>query len=95
VVIVTAGFPRMPGMSRDDLLTKNAGVMIGQVAEGIKTIAPNAFVICHHQPARRDGVGAAAEVRPAGEKVVGMAGVLDSAASACSWRRSSTSRSRT
>ena len=36
VVIVTAGFPRMPGMSRDDLLTKNAGV-IAQVAEGIKT----------------------------------------------------------
>src|SRR5664279_5130292 len=39
VVIVTAGFPRMPGMSRDDLLTKNAGV-ITQVAEGIKTFAP-------------------------------------------------------
>ena len=36
VVIVTAGFPRMPGMSRDDLLAKNAGV-IAQVAEGIKT----------------------------------------------------------
>ena len=35
VVIVTAGFPRQPGMSRDDLLAKNAGV-IGEVAEGIK-----------------------------------------------------------
>ncbi|MGX9966858.1 malate dehydrogenase [Roseomonas sp. F4] len=77
VVIVTAGFPRMPGMSRDDLLTKNAGV-IGQVAEGIKTYAPNAFVICITNPLdvmvwvlqQRSGLPA--------EKVVGMAGVLDS-----------------
>ncbi|MEI6159175.1 MAG: malate dehydrogenase, partial [Roseococcus sp.] len=49
VIIVTAGFPRMPGMSRDDLLTKNAGVM-ATVAEGIKTYAPNAFVICITNP---------------------------------------------
>ena len=77
VVIVTAGFPRMPGMSRDDLLTKNAGV-IGQVAEGIKTHAPNAFVICITNPLdvmvwvlqQRSGLPP--------EKVVGMAGVLDS-----------------
>ncbi|NKE44516.1 malate dehydrogenase [Roseomonas frigidaquae] len=77
VVIVTAGFPRMPGMSRDDLLTKNAGV-IGQVAEGIKQYAPNAFVICITNPLdvmvwvlqQRSGLPA--------EKVVGMAGVLDS-----------------
>ncbi|MBL93487.1 MAG: malate dehydrogenase, partial [Myxococcales bacterium] len=40
VCIVTAGFPRKPGMSRDDLLSKNLEV-IGQVAEGIKTYAPN------------------------------------------------------
>jgi malate dehydrogenase len=78
VVIVTAGFPRLPGMSRDDLLTKNAGV-IGQVAEGIKTYAPNAFVICITNPLdvmvwvlqQRSGLPA--------NRVVGMAGVLDSA----------------
>ena len=67
VVIVTAGFPRMPGMSRDDLLTKNAGVM-GQVAEGIKTYCPGRLRHLHHQPARRHGLGAAAEVGPAGEQ---------------------------
>jgi malate dehydrogenase len=77
VVIVTAGFPRMPGMSRDDLLTKNAGV-IGQVAEGIKAHCPDAFVICITNPLdvmvwvlqQRSGLPA--------NKVVGMAGVLDS-----------------
>jgi malate dehydrogenase len=77
VVIVTAGFPRMPGMSRDDLLTKNAGV-IAQVAEGIKTHCPNAFVIVITNPLdvmvwvmqQRSGLPA--------NKVVGMAGVLDS-----------------
>jgi len=78
VVIVTAGFPRMPGMTRDDLLTKNAGV-ISQVAEGIKTYAPNAFVICITNPLdvmvwvlqQKSGLPP--------EKVVGMAGMLDSA----------------
>jgi malate dehydrogenase len=78
VVIVTAGFPRMPGMTRDDLLTKNAGV-IAQVAEGIKAHCPNAFVIVITNPLdvmvwvmqQRSGLPA--------NKVVGMAGVLDSA----------------
>ena len=77
VVIVTAGFPRMPGMSRDDLIGKNAGV-IAQVAEGIKTHCPNAFVICITNPLdamvwvmkEKSGLPA--------NKVVGMAGVLDS-----------------
>jgi len=77
VVIVTAGFPRMPGMSRDDLLTKNAGV-IAAVAEGIKTYAPDAFVIVITNPLdvmvwvmqQKSGLPA--------HKVVGMAGVLDS-----------------
>jgi malate dehydrogenase len=77
VVIVTAGFPRMPGMSRDDLLAKNAGV-IGQVAEGIKAHCPDAFVIVITNPLdvmvwvmqQRSGLPA--------NKVVGMAGVLDS-----------------
>jgi len=77
VVIVTAGFPRMPGMTRDDLLTKNAGV-IAQVAEGIKAYCPDAFVIVITNPLdvmvwvmqQRSGLPA--------NKVVGMAGVLDS-----------------
>jgi len=78
VVIVTAGFPRMPGMSRDDLLAKNAGV-INQVADGIKAHCPEAFVIVITNPLdvmvwqlqQRSGLPP--------EKVVGMAGVLDSA----------------
>jgi malate dehydrogenase len=78
VVIVTAGFPRMPGMSRDDLLTKNAEV-IGQVAQGIKEHCPGAFVICITNPLdvmvwvlqQKSGLPP--------ERVVGMAGVLDSA----------------
>ncbi len=77
VVIVTAGFPRMPGMSRDDLLAKNAGV-IATVAEGIKTHCPDAFVIVITNPL--DVMVAVMQERsglPA-NKVVGMAGVLDS-----------------
>ena len=77
VVIVTAGFPRMPGMSRDDLIGKNAGV-IAEVADGIKTHCPNAFVITITNPLdamvyvmqQKSGLPA--------NKVVGMAGVLDS-----------------
>ena len=77
VVIVTAGFPRTPGMSRDDLIGKNAGV-IAQVAEGIRTHCPEAFVICITNPLdamvwvmkEKSGLPA--------HKVVGMAGVLDS-----------------
>ncbi|MDB5412814.1 MAG: malate dehydrogenase, partial [Rubritepida sp.] len=77
VVIVTAGFPRQPGMSRDDLLTKNAGVM-GTVAEGIKTYAPNAFVICITNPL--DVMVWALQQKSGlpSNMVVGMAGVLDS-----------------
>ena len=77
VVIVTAGFPRMPGMSRDDLLAKNAGV-IASVAEGIKTHCPDAFVIVITNPL--DVMVAVMQERsglPA-NRVVGMAGVLDS-----------------
>lgn len=77
VVIITAGFPRMPGMSRDDLVSKNAGV-IAQVAEGVKTHCPDAFVIVITNPLdamvwvfkEKSGLPA--------HKVVGMAGVLDS-----------------
>ena len=78
VVIVTAGVPRKPGMSRDDLLGINLKVM-GAVGAGIKAHAPNAFVICITNPldamvwALREYSGLPHE------KVVGMAGVLDSA----------------
>src|SRR3954451_24111258 len=77
VVIVTAGFPRTPGMTRDDLVAKNAGV-IPQVADGIKQYCPDAFVIVITNPLdamvwvmqQKSGLPA--------HKVVGMAGVLDS-----------------
>ena len=78
VVIVTAGVPRKPGMSRDDLLEINLKVM-QQVGEGIAAHAPNAFVICITNPldamvwALRQFSGLPHH------KVVGMAGVLDSA----------------
>jgi len=78
VVIVTAGVPRKPGMSRDDLIETNTNVM-KQVADGIKTYAPDAFVICITNPldamvwVLREAAGLPHE------KVVGMAGILDSA----------------
>jgi hypothetical protein len=77
-VIVTAGVPRKPGMSRDDLLEINLKVM-KQVGEGIRDNAPNAFVICITNPldamvwALREFSGLPANM------VCGMAGVLDSA----------------
>ncbi|HEY0214682.1 MAG TPA: malate dehydrogenase [Paenirhodobacter sp.] len=78
VCIVTAGVPRKPGMSRDDLLGINLKVM-KSVGEGIAQYAPNAFVICITNPldamvwALQQFSGLPVE------KVVGMAGVLDSA----------------
>ena len=78
VCIVTAGVPRKAGMTRDDLLGINLKVM-KSVGEGIKAHAPNAFVICITNPldamvwALREFSGLPAQ------KVVGMAGVLDSA----------------
>jgi malate dehydrogenase len=78
VVIVTAGVPRKPGMSRDDLLQINLKVM-SAVGEGIKNYAPNAFVICITNPldAMVWALRTFADHPP--EKIVGMAGVLDSA----------------
>ncbi|MFL5176235.1 MAG: malate dehydrogenase, partial [Microvirga sp.] len=78
VVIVTAGVPRKPGMSRDDLVGINARV-INAVGKGIKENAPNAFVIVITNPLDAM-VGLMQEVTgfPA-NRVVGMAGVLDSA----------------
>ena len=78
VVIVTAGIPRKPGMSRDDLIGTNTKVMQA-VGEGIKKNCPNAFVICITNPldamvwALREASGMPKH------KVVGMAGILDSA----------------
>jgi len=78
VVIVTAGVPRKPGMSRDDLIGINASVM-KSVGEGIKQYAPDAFVICITNPLDAM-VWALREVSGLPHnKVVGMAGVLDSA----------------
>lgn len=78
VVIVTAGVPRKPGMSRDDLIGINSGI-IKTAGEGIKKHAPNAFVIVITNPL--DAMVAVMQevtgFKP--EKVVGMAGVLDSA----------------
>jgi malate dehydrogenase len=77
VCIVTAGVPRKPGMSRDDLLSINLKVM-EQVGAGIKKYAPNAFVICITNPL--DAMVWALQKTCGLPKpmVVGMAGVLDS-----------------
>ena len=78
VVIVTAGVPRKPGMSRDDLVEINTKVM-KQVGEGIKQNCPKAFVICITNPLdAMVGVLQRASNLPL-HMVVGMAGVLDSA----------------
>jgi malate dehydrogenase len=78
VVIVTAGVPRKPGMSRDDLIGINAKVMAA-VGEGIKNNCPDAFVICITNPLDAM-VWVLREVSGLPHnKVVGMAGVLDSA----------------
>src|SRR5205085_2912446 len=78
VCIVTAGVPRKPGMSRDDLLGINLKVM-EQVGAGIKKYAPNAFVICITNPL--DAMVWALQKCCGLPKnmVIGMAGVLDSA----------------
>ena len=77
VIIITAGVPRKPGMSRDDLLGINLKI-IKQVAEGIKKNAPDAFVICITNPL---DVMVMAFQKFSGlpsNKVIGMAGILDS-----------------
>lgn len=77
VIIVTAGVPRKPGMSRDDLLGINLKVM-SQVGAGIKQYAPNAFVICITNPLDAM-VWALSEFSGVPKnKIIGMAGVLDS-----------------
>jgi len=78
VVIVTAGVPRKPGMSRDDLLGINLQVM-EQVGSGIKKYAPNAFVICITNPLDVMVWALQKFSQVPTHKLVGMAGVLDSA----------------
>ena len=77
VIIITAGVPRKPGMTRDDLLGINLKI-IKEVAQGIKKTSPNAFVICITNPL---DVIVMALQKYSGfpkNKVVGMAGILDS-----------------
>jgi len=78
VVIVTAGVPRKPGMSRDDLLAINLKIM-ASVGEGIKTYAPDAFVVCITNPLDAMVWALCQYSQHPHEKIVGMAGVLDSA----------------
>ncbi|MBO6489688.1 MAG: malate dehydrogenase [Pelagibacteraceae bacterium] len=77
VIIITAGVPRKPGMSRDDLLGINLKI-IKQVAEGIKNYAPNAFVICITNPLDVIVMALQQYSKLPTNKVVGMAGILDS-----------------
>ena len=77
VIIITAGVPRKPGMTRDDLLGINLKI-IKQVAEGIKKTSPNAFVICITNPLDVIVMALQKYSSLPKNKVVGMAGILDS-----------------
>ncbi len=76
VIIITAGVPRKPGMSRDDLLGTNLKI-IKQVAEGIKDTSPNALVICITNPLDVIVMALQKYSNFPKEKVIGMAGILD------------------
>ena len=75
VVVITAGFPRQPGMDREDLLSKNLSIMTN-VAKQVKEYAPNAFVIVLSNPLDYAFYKVSGFAK---NKVVGMAGALDSA----------------
>ena len=77
VIIITAGVPRKPGMNRDDLLSINLKI-IKEVADGIKKNSPNAFVICITNPLDVIVMALQKYSRLPKNKVVGMAGILDS-----------------
>ena len=77
VIIITAGVPRKPGMTRDDLLGINLKI-IKQVAEGIKKTSPNAFVICITNPLDVIVMALQKYSNLPKNKIVGMAGILDS-----------------
>ncbi len=78
VCIITAGFPRKPGMSREDLLEKNLNV-VKEVANGVKTYAKNAFVVMVTNPLDTMVYAFHKLSGFAPQKVIGMAGILDSA----------------
>ncbi len=82
MVIITAGLPRKPGMSRDDLLKTNADI-VGKVTEEVAKYSPNAFIIVVSNPL--DAMTQVAFKRSGFPKnrVMGMAGVLDSARMRC------------
>ena len=77
VIIITAGVPRKPGMTRDDLLGINLKI-IKQVAEGVKDTSPNAFVICITNPLDVIVMALQKYSGMPKNKIVGMAGILDS-----------------
>ena len=76
VIIITAGVPRKPGMSRDDLLSINLKI-IKQVAEGIKSNSPNSFVICITNPLDVIVMALQKYSKLPTSNIVGMAGILD------------------
>ena len=78
IVVVTAGLARKPGMTRDDLLLKNAEI-IGGIADSIKKYAPNSIVIVVTNPLDVMVYLTWAKIKFPTQRVVGMAGVLDSA----------------
>ncbi len=78
IVIITAGIPRKPGMSRDDLLSTNSKIM-KDVCAGIKKYSPNSVVIVVSNPLDAMAYVALKELDFPRERVIGMAGVLDSA----------------
>ena len=78
IVIITAGIPRKPGMSRDDLLNTNAGIM-KQVCEQVKASSPNAILIIVSNPLDVMCYVAKQVTGFPRERVIGMAGVLDTA----------------
>ncbi|MBM3858895.1 MAG: malate dehydrogenase [Verrucomicrobia bacterium] len=82
LVVITSGVPRKPGMSRDDLLKINAGI-VGSVCDAIKANAPNAIVIIVSNPLDVMTYLAAVQLGFPKNKVLGMAGVLDSARFRC------------
>jgi malate dehydrogenase len=78
VVIITAGLPRKPGMSRDDLLQTNAKIM-KSVCEGVREYSPNSVVIVVSNPLDAMALVAKETLGFPKERIIGMAGVLDSA----------------
>jgi len=78
IVVITAGIPRKPGMSRDDLLNTNFGIM-SQVVEKAVAVSPNAILIIVSNPLDAMAQTAFKKAGLPRERVIGMAGVLDSA----------------